>query len=106
MNIGGPMQWNAIAICATIKIYWLMEHSSRAQIRRTFRKTYFIMWSESGISDRYCERQSDASSIRQESPPRHLCGIPAICGTNLKRNILVANAKESQENHAPEVHVE
>ena len=43
---GGPMQWNAIAICAT-RIYWLMGKLFRAQIRRTFRRTNHTIRSNS-----------------------------------------------------------
>ena len=56
MNNGGPMQWNAIILCTTFRIYWLMEILLRAQIRWAFCWTYFTTWSNSWISSHSCER--------------------------------------------------
>ena len=62
-----------------------MGNSLRAQIRRTFRRTWkYYLERQLNIIPIVAKDQARLHKLGKKNPPKHLCGICATCGVKLE----------------------
>ena len=90
--------WNAIAICAHSGLIGWWRNSLRSQIWRTFRRTAKV--ESHPVTAKYKAR---LHHFGEKVFPGIFMGPAQNAERSWKRDILVADAEESQDNHAPGV---
>ena len=85
MICGGQILWNAIAVCETSKTSWQTGKFHMNEDLGIIHRTNYSIRCTGGISPNLRERQSENSSIRNESITMNLSRLCVDRGENLER---------------------
>ena len=99
---GGPILWNAIAICETS---WQKGKRRAKDVWRTIQRPNNTFWSDGWISSVFTEGSIKDSSICRESITRNLSRIWADCGRRIwTGDILIADLEDLEKLDASNIY--